>query len=445
MRLDTVNLLDDPVVSGLIVVGTDVTELDQARSQLEHVVRHDGLTGLPNRSLAVEALRAALRDGRLPAVVHVDLDRFKPVNDLMGHRAGDEVLQEAARRLAWLRRTGDVLARVGGDEFVLVVPDASVAFAEQLADRIEAAFEEPFVLRDGLVQVGASVGVAVAQARCLRRGSARRGRHRHGRREGGAAGRGAVVVAAQQPAPGRPAADGHRQRADPGVPAADRRAHSGVVAGVEALARWVHPVDGIIPPADFLDLADDTGLAGAVGDVILASACRSLAALPDGVQPSLALNLSVQQLTDPCLPDRIAAICDVYDFALERLHIEITEQAALERKPAAGHATPDQTLRALHALGCKLVLDDFGTGYSSLTHVRRFPLHTIKVDRLFVIRVRALRGGPRRDQRGRGPGRRTRPAGRGRRRRGGGSGRRPQGVARRPAAGVPVLTTEAAS
>ena len=389
MRWEVVNLLDDPVVGGFIVTGHDVTELVQTRTTLEHLATHDALTGLANRSVLLETLDEIVSHHAHAAVVFIDLDRFKPVNDLLGHEAGDELLRVVADRLRSVVRPGDLVARVGGDEFVIVSHGITERQAAQaLCDRIDATLSMPYLLTEGPVRVTASVGLALAdddatvtglladadlamyEAKAGRRGEperalGQRNRSANERRrlaDDLAAGlaRGEVIAYLQPIS----------------------RLDSGRTDSFEALVRWHHPRKGVLSPAAFLDLAEDAGLELLLGDVVLRSACRTLRTLPSHV--SVGVNLSVAQLADRGLCDRVALILAEHELPARRLVVEITEHATLTRRPGGGRVSPEHTLEQLRAMGISLCLDDFGTGYSSLTHIRRYPLSAIKIDRSFV-------------------------------------------------------------
>ena len=392
IRFEFADLVSDPVVAGIVVSGYDVTELQRVRNDLEQMARHDALTGLANRSLMLSCLDAYLAIGRPVAVVFIDLDRFKPVNDLFGHEAGDELLAQVAVRLALAVRPGDVVARVGGDEFVVLAPGISGwTSATLLAERIEGALSAPYELSVGPVKVGASAGVAISDsmssvASLLADADLRMYEAKSERR-------GTTTRAAGEP---RRNASERRQLADAlaaGIGRGEVVAHlqpiidlhSRKLVGVEALARWNHPDLGELAPASFLDLVEDAGLDMPFGAAVLESACRTLEILNvRGIHVPLAVNLSVGQLVHPSLCEQVIRTVTDHGLEMEHLIIEITERAMLTRHAAAGMSSPDETLQKLRAAGAALSLDDFGTGFSSLTHVRRFPLASLKIDQTFV-------------------------------------------------------------
>jgi len=392
IRFEIVNLLDDPVVGGFVVTGHDISDLHRARQSLEHLARHDALTGLANRSVLIERLEQLLEQHLPVAAVFIDLDRFKPVNDLFGHDAGDELLCQVSDRLRRVVRPGDLVARVGGDEFVVLATGVvDRVIGNTLCERIDILLAEPYLLADGPVKVTASVGLALADnestvtglladadiamydAKAGRRGETSQRdnqQHRSANERRRLAdelavglGRGEIVAYLQ-----------------PIV-----EISTGRTVAVEALARWHHPTLGTLGPLAFLDLADDAGLDLVLGDAVLRSACVAMSELHRPIR--LGVNLSVTQLTDRGLAERVELILGQHGLTPERLMVEITERDTLTRRAGAGRAAPERTLLELREMGASLSLDDFGTGYSSLTHLRRFPLRALKIDRTFVAGV----------------------------------------------------------
>jgi diguanylate cyclase (GGDEF)-like protein len=363
---------------------------------------HDDLTGLPNRRGMAERLNAALarsrRDDSTVVVLLVDLDRFKPVNDLRGHAAGDQLLQLVAKRMTDTVRESDVVARVGGDEFVIATqfgPGTPGAFAEEavveatarLARRLVAVLEEPFDLGDGgmPVLVGASVGVALAPdgetmvEELLRRADMAmylaketgRGCFRFFEPEMDASVRErAVLETALRRAI---VADELLPYFQPFVAlGADDR-----LIGFEMLARWSHPERGFVHPAEFIPLAEETGLIVRMTEQLLRRACNAAAAWPDHL--ILAVNVSPVQLRDRALPAMVAAALAESGLPPRRLEIELTESALVSNFDLAR-----ELLTELKELGVRLALDDFGTGHSSLRHLQMLSFDKVKVDASFV-------------------------------------------------------------
>ncbi len=393
-RFEVVDLRDDPVVQGYVVTGYEVSELHSTRDALQLLATHDPLTSLPNRIALANAVTDSLAsrgDVDQVGLLFVDLDRFKPVNDLLGHDAGDELLIAVATRLNGLVRLSDTVARIGGDEFVVLAPGlVSRGSIEELGRRVEQAIADPFVLRGGVASISASVGVSysdtdstvsslVAEAdqsmyqikTARRSGAVPRVRRWNERRDLAEALRGALdraeIVAHLQPV----------------VSIAD-----GSLRGFEALARWHHPNGRVLGPGDFLDVAFESGLVTEIDRSIAEQACSLLARieplLPDGW---VSVNMSAHDLVDPGIVDEIARTLGRHGLAPHRLLVEVTEQATLDQAGLREQASPQATLRGLADLGVRIALDDFGTGYSSLTHLRKLKVHTIKIDRSFVAGI----------------------------------------------------------
>jgi diguanylate cyclase (GGDEF)-like protein len=366
----------------------------QLRHQSAHnayQARHDGLTGLPNRSAFYEAVDRAVsttrEDGPLAAVMVIDLDRFKEVNDTLGHHTGDLLLQQATERLRSALRDSDVLARLGGDEFAVLLPtlespDAAIAVAE----RIRGAFEQPFELREITVHVGASVGISLAPE--------------HGRTADDLLQRADVAMYLAKES--SESHEVYEVSTDPysasrlamvaelRTALADRQLElhyqpkasivSGSVDSVEALVRWNHPVRGMIPPNDFIPLAERTGLINRLTVYVLDAALRQCAEWQaDGIDIAVAVNLSVRNISDSELPTTVEELLRDHGVDPSRLVLELTESTLM-----ADPVRAKEVLARLHRMGVGLAIDDFGTGYSSLTYLSELPVTEIKIDRSFV-------------------------------------------------------------
>jgi len=368
----------------------DITERTQAAEALRHQTRHDALTGLANRALLHERTTTALgdlsTDRRSLALLLLDLDHFKEINDTFGHERGDVLLRQVAGRLCGVIRAGDTLARLGGDEFAVLLPHADVAGAVRVAADIRAALDAPLHVENQVLQVGASVGIALAPAHgtdgitLLRRADvamyvAKRGRTGH-----------AVYDPAQdQYSPERLALVGELRAAlahdaltlhyQPQVDLG-----SGRICGVEALIRWPHPEHGLIPPGRFIPLAEETGLIAPLTDWVLTEAVRqSWEWQRAGLLLPVSVNLSMWNLHDPTLPERVAGLLRAHDMPPDSLRLELTESALMADPPR----TLDVLLR-LAGLGVRLAVDDFGSGYSSLTYLKKLPIDELKIDQSFV-------------------------------------------------------------
>ncbi len=390
------NLLDDPAVSGIVLNTRDITERRALEERLAHQASHDTLTRLPNRSLLLDRVDRALarhrRHGTGVAVVFLDLDGFKTINDTLGHAGGDAVLREVAKRIEEAVRETDSAARLGGDEFAVLLdgvegPDE----AQQVTDRILEFIGRPFRHDERDLRPAASAGIAFA--------SVERSTAEALLRDADAA-----MYAAKQRGDGGHAVFRREMRAASTRRLELRSALRDAVAsdelelvfqpvvrtddlslvGVEALARWEHPTLGQIPPAEFIPLAEDTGLIVGMGRTLLRRACRQAMRLqeaqPPGAHPlRMAVNLSARQLaSETVVEDVEAAIADA-GIPSWSLTLEITESAMMIDVDLAV-----SRLRDLKDLGVQLAVDDFGTGYSSLNMIRRFPIDVLKIDRTFV-------------------------------------------------------------
>jgi diguanylate cyclase (GGDEF)-like protein len=361
------------------------------QEQLSHQALHDPLTGLPNRALLAErlahSLKQATASGETVAVLFLDVDRFKLVNDGLGHASGDHVLIGVAARLAEALRPGDTLARFGGDEFVIVADGfANGEEAEHLAERLLAGVAVPVDAGDTVVRVTASVGLALstptstggdlireadtAMYLAKERGGARCERFDDDLRD-------QVTTRLTVENEFRVALERQQLRLvyQPKVDLA-----SGLTVAVEALLRWDHPALGSVSPATFIPIAEETGLIVPVGRFVLEQACRQAAAWRDeGIDMSVAVNISGRQVADAALVDDVATVLRDTGLAPDRLCLELTESQMMYDTGRAA-----RTLGRLHDLGVQLSIDDFGTGYSSLAYLHRFPVDELKIDRIFV-------------------------------------------------------------
>ena len=374
-------------------VGRDITARKLDERHIRHLASHDALTGLPNRSAFSELLNAAResarRHGRALAVMFVDLDRFKVINDTLGHEAGDAVLCEAARRLRHTLRASDVVARLGGDEFVVMIPELdSAAQAETTARKVLAALVAPMQIGARELALTASLGISLypqdgedeqalmknADAAMYRAKEAGRNNYKfhHAASDRRSLERLAMEASLRHGIE-RSEFFLHYQ---PRVSAA-----SGAVTGVEALARWRHPELGVIPPDEFIALAEETGAIHEIGRWVLQAACRQAARWQrEGLPPiHVAVNVSARQFANDNLVAQVSAALEASGLAPQRLEVEITESVVAQNVKRAA-----QILAGIRALGVRIALDDFGTGYSSLAQLKRFPIDIIKVDRAFV-------------------------------------------------------------
>ena len=374
---------------GWVATYEDVTERRRAEERLAHMAHHDALTGLPNRVLFREHTRRALaraRRGGGLAVMCLDLDRFKPVNDTLGHPVGDALLRAVADRLRACAREADLVARLGGDEFAVVQEAASSqpADATGLARRLVEALAAPFEVEGHQVVVGASVGVALvvdapddadSLLKCADLALYRAKADGRGTWRFFEAGMDARMQArrALEMDLRRALADGQLEVFYQPLVEAGR----GGVSGFEALLRWRHPARGMVPPAAFIPLAEEIGLIGPIGIWALRQACAAVASWPGDLK--VAVNLSAAQFRDRALADEVARALADTGLHPARLELEVTESLLL--------ADDEGVLAMLHelrALGVRIAMDDFGTGYSSLSYLRRFPFDKIKIDQSFV-------------------------------------------------------------
>ena len=384
------NLLDDPVVGGIVVNYRDVTERKTLERQLIHEAFHDPLTGLSNRALFTDRVEHALArrsDVDRLAVLFMDIDDFKTINDSLGHAAGDLVLVAVAERVRACLRPEDTVSRLGGDEFAVLLEDAEPGLASQIANRLLESLRRPFEIAGKLVHLEASVGVAF--------GSVDTGTANEMLRNADVAmytakdrGKGRVQVfesSMHAAALSRleMKADLERALAQDELrlryqPVFDLR--TGKLSGFEALLRWRHPVKGETFPVHFIGLAEETGLIVPIGRWVLEQACQQAMAWTD-LDPSLTVgvNLSARQLHEAEFVDEVATILRETGLAPAALMLELTESSLMQ--------DDEGRLRELRSLGLRLALDDFGTGYSSLSYLSRFPIDQLKIDRSFTAEL----------------------------------------------------------
>jgi diguanylate cyclase (GGDEF)-like protein/PAS domain S-box-containing protein len=382
----------DGSITHLVAMGDDISQRKLYEERLLHQANFDQLTNLPNRILALDrlgqALNQTLRDQRPLTVMQVDLDHFKLVNESMGHTIGDAVLIEAAHRLLACVRKADTVARLGSDEFLVIQSDrAHDEPSDLVARRILEAFRKPIEIGEGELYVSASLGLTVApvdgdepQALLQNCAAAVNRAKEMGRNSYCFFTPGMNLAAAS-----RLETDGHLRHAlerdelflhyQPLLDIA-----GGQLAGAEALIRWNDPHLGLVMPDQFIPLAEDTGLIVPIGEWVLRCACRQAKAWFDqGLEMTIAVNTSSRQLRHASLFDAVVQVLEETGLPPANLEMEITETFLIE--DPQGTAT---ILEKLHGLGVRLSLDDFGTGYSSLSYLKRFPFHTLKIDRSFV-------------------------------------------------------------
>ena len=396
------SLLHDANVKGIVLNTRDITERKQFEEQLQHQAFHDPITNLANRALfrdrVIHAIERQERDRKPIAVLFMDIDDFKTINDSLGHAAGDGLLLEVGDRLKKALRAADTAARLGGDEFAILLEDGGEGIqAADVADRIMQMLEDPFVLEGKEVFVRASVGIAVSEeageggeeaAEALMRNAdvamymaKERGKGRYQIFE----------PAMHDTALRRLELKADLQRAlehdefilhyQPVI-----ELDTGRITGVEALIRWVHPERGVVQPLEFIPLAEETGLIVPIGRWVLREACRYAVELQGEfpMEPAfhMAVNLSARQLARPEIVDEVRAILTETGLAAPTLILEITESMVMQDMELA-----IERLQELKQLGVLLAIDDFGTGYSSLNYVRRFPVDILKIDKSFIDEV----------------------------------------------------------
>jgi len=364
-----------------------------SEARLRHQAFHDALTGLPNRAKYVErlddAIRYAKRNGKIFATLVVDLDHFKYVNDSLGHVFGDQLLKAVAERLASCLRDTDTVARLGGDEFILLLPEiGNIDAVARLAKTIcSAVSNQPYVIEGRELRINTSVGISIypedgedavtliknADAAVYHAKEMGRNNFQFFAKDMNA--RAFAVLSLESNL--RRAVE-QQQFVLHFQPQLNR---TGDVVGLEALVRWQHPETGLVPPGQFIPIAEERGLIVPIGDWVLREACRQNRAWQEAglVSVPVGVNVSALQFRQPDFPDKVAAVLSDTGLAPEFLELEITESVIMHGAEAA-----IETVRRLKAMGVKLSIDDFGTGYSSLSYLKKFPIDRLKLDQSFV-------------------------------------------------------------
>jgi len=384
---------DAGAIINYIGVFADITSIKEAQDRLEYTAHHDALTGLPNRVLFRDRLEQALavsrRNSGGVALLFVDLDRFKVINDTLGHEAGDLLLQEVARRLVGCMREEDTVARMGGDEFVVIQKGiVQPEDAALLATRMLAEINRPFSLSGHEIMTSLSIGISLypqdgedvsallknADAALYRAKEKGRDGYQYYSNEMTAAGIERLELESDlRQALQRGEFRVHYQ---PQVDLA-----TGRIVGAEALVRWQHASRGMIPPSVFIPMAEDNGMIGQIGEWVLNTACTDAKAWQTAGLPGLrmAVNVSGRQVGIDRVADKVAAVLRNSGLAPQFLEIEVTESVVMQDAARA-----ISTLNALRDMGVTLAIDDFGTGYSSLSYLKRFPLNKLKIDKSFI-------------------------------------------------------------
>jgi diguanylate cyclase (GGDEF)-like protein/PAS domain S-box-containing protein len=372
-------------VDSVIAVVTDITKRRRAEVALQHQALHDSLTGLPNRAFLNERLATELdvpgRSGAPVSLALIDLDRFKEVNDTMGHQAGDKLLQDIAVRLQGVLRDQDMIARYGGDEFAVMLPNTGDGDARAIARRLLAALAEPFMIKERSVDVGGSIGLAMSPphgpgpATLLRQADVAMYAAKRG--GGGCVFYDAALDHLEEQL--RKALDEHA------FVLAYQPIYelNGTLCGAEALLRWSQPDGTVVQPNDFIPFAEESGLIVPIGAWVLRTACAQNAAWNRaGLNVQVSVNVSTRQVTDPNFVQTVQAALRDAGLPPELLEIELTETAINANLDRIGAA-----LKELRAFGVRVAIDDFGTGYNSLATLRAYDVDTLKIDRCFVTDI----------------------------------------------------------
>jgi len=367
----------------------DTSELKARTMALQHQAMHDNLTGLPNRTLLtdrlVQAINSATRAGRPAALLLMDMDGFKEVNDSLGHHSGDQLLRQVADRLRTALRAEDTVARLGGDEFAILPAGAcDEATAMRIADKVLAAFQTPFLIEEQAIHARMSIGVAVYPTHgddadtLMRRADVAMYTAKRMR-----SGQSIYSPAQDEHSKRRLQLTGELRRA---IPASELVLHyqprlhlpSGQITALEALVRWQHPVHGLVPPADFIPVAEQSDLIHPLTAWVAGEAVRQCRVFSElGMDLTVAINISARNLADQQLPAMMASLLRDWGVGASRLRLEMTESVVMA-------SDWQQVLARLHDLGLSVAIDDFGVGYSSLAYLQRLPVDEIKIDKSFV-------------------------------------------------------------
>ncbi|MGE5470077.1 MAG: EAL domain-containing protein [Bacteroidota bacterium] len=394
-----VSRVDDPH-SGLpahyIWILADITERREAEERMRHIAQHDPLTGLPNRLALLMRLAQLLPEARRHqwtlAIMFLDLDRFKIINDTLGHSIGDEMLREVAARLSRSVRESDMVARIGGDEFVILLPDiASAAVAATVAGKVLTAFANPITVDGVELHTSPSIGISIFPDDGLDGDTILKNADTAMYCAKAAGRNNYQFYAAEMNLAATERLDLERKLRQallreefalafqPQLMAGDQRP-----VGVEALVRWHHPTDGVIPPIKFIPIAEETGLIVALGEWVLRTACHEMKRWLDAGLPPIkvAVNVSARQLRRRDFLETVAGALVESDLPPHLLELEVTESVAMDN--------PEESIRLLQAIrqmGVSIAIDDFGTGYSSLAYLKRLPIDYLKIDRSFVADI----------------------------------------------------------
>jgi diguanylate cyclase (GGDEF)-like protein/PAS domain S-box-containing protein len=382
------------VVTHYFSIFTDITERKKAEERIRYLAYYDPLTDLPNRSLVMKLIDQALAEARRNrmhgALLFVDLNRFKAINDTLGHAVGDQLLKEVALRFRAVLRNEDVVARIGGDEFIVALFDISRReHAGVVAQKLVGALDDPILIDNRELRISASIGISVYPQDGFDTGTLLRYAD-------------VAMYRAKQ------AGGGHlyyslemnqssleRLQTEAGLRHAIERnelllhyqpkvdTESGIITGIEVLVRWQHPERGLVPPNDFIPIAEETGLIVSLGTWVLETACAQAEAWHNAglAVPRLALNVSAREFSSH-LPGRIAAALSRHRLPASQIELEITESMLMNSTDKVV-----ELMKAFHSMGISLALDDFGTGFSSLSYLKRFPIDTLKIDRSFVTDI----------------------------------------------------------